>query len=86
MFASFFKDVVEGAYVRLGIGMGKDQQQAYRVTQIKEVVKYHRIYKVNNAPTNKALLLKHGKAEKVFLMDVLSNSKFTQVSLSLFRL
>lgn len=71
--------MAEGAYVRLSLGPGRDGQPAYRVAEIREVVKYHRIYKVNNSSTNKALLLKHGKAEKVFLMDVVSNSNFSEV-------
>jgi RNA polymerase-associated protein RTF1 len=59
--------------------MGKDQQMAYRVGQVKSVETYHRIYKVNGTPTNKALRIAHGKAERVFLMDVISNQSFTEV-------
>lgn len=79
VYAPFFKDVVIGCFVRLMIGMDEQKQQKYRVAQIVEVTDYHRTYKLGTQTTRKALRLKHGKAEKVFLMDVVSNGNFTQV-------
>jgi hypothetical protein len=82
VYLQHFAEVVEGCFVRLGIGMGSNRQQAYRICQIQEIVDYHRTYKLNKTVIKKALNLKHGKAEKVFLMDVISNSPFTEVSLT----
>ncbi len=42
-----------------------------------DIVDYHRVYKLNQTPTNQALRVRHGKAEKTFLMDVTSNDLFT---------
>ncbi|KAI9005492.1 hypothetical protein CLU79DRAFT_593543 [Phycomyces nitens] len=47
----------------------------YRLCQIQDIVPYHKVYKV--APdvfSNKAIKAKHGNAEKVFPMDIVSNS------------
>lgn len=52
---------------------------AYRVGRIDEVIDYHRVYKINGVPTKKALRVSHGKAQRVFLMDVVSNKPFTEV-------
>lgn len=42
---------------------------------------WHKTYKVtDNAWSNKALKVKHGKAEKEFPMDIVSNQPVTQVS------
>ena len=83
MFAPFFEDTIVRGFVRLMIGMDPQRQQSYRLCQIIGVEEYHRAYKVNGILTKKVLRLKHGKAEKVFLMDVVSNqplleSEFTR--------
>lgn len=45
-----------------------------------DVVPWHKTYKVtDNAWSNKALKVKHGKAEKEFPMDIVSNQLVTQV-------
>ena len=59
--------------------MGRNQQPTYRVTQIRDVTEYHRIYKVNGSQAKKALKVVHGKAEKEFLLDMVSNGDFTEV-------
>jgi RNA polymerase-associated protein RTF1 len=52
----------------------------YRLCQIIDVVPWHKTYKVtDNAWSNKALKVKHGKAEKDFPMDIVSNQLVTQV-------
>ncbi|KAG9291042.1 hypothetical protein G9A89_012914 [Geosiphon pyriformis] len=76
MFSPFFKETVVGCFVRLYIGT-KDKP-IYRVCEIISVEKHHRNYKVENTLTNKSLRLKHGKAEKIWPMDIVSNSAFQQ--------
>jgi RNA polymerase-associated protein RTF1 len=70
--------------VRLLVGVGEDKVQKYRVAQVVDVVDYHRAYKLGTTMTKKALRLKHGKAEKVFLMDIISNGDFTDVIILIF--
>jgi RNA polymerase-associated protein RTF1 len=68
-----------GCFARIGLGLDRNRQPSYRVVRIVEVVDYHRMYKVNTTPTKKALKVRHGKAEKIFLMDVVSNADFNEV-------
>jgi RNA polymerase-associated protein RTF1 len=89
--ATFFEDTVIGCFVRLGLGIDKNtKERVYRIAQITgnmswinviDVVEYHRMYKFGNTVVQKALELKHGKAQKSFLMDITSNSPFTEVKL-----
>jgi RNA polymerase-associated protein RTF1 len=73
MFHPQFDDLARGCLMRLAISDNK-----YRLVEVKKLVKYHRNYKINDLTTNKAALLKYGKSEKTFRMDVISNSPFTQ--------
>ncbi|KAJ3105954.1 RNA polymerase-associated protein rtf1 [Phlyctochytrium planicorne] len=73
VYARFFKDTVLGCFVRVGLGLDHEKKPKYRVAQINDVVDYHRIYNLGQTSTRKALSLSHGKAKKVFLMDVISN-------------
>lgn len=47
-----------------------------------DVVDYHRTYKLNSTSTQKCLLLRHGNAQKSFLMDVVSNGDFIEAEFS----
>ncbi|KAF8935784.1 RNA polymerase-associated protein rtf1 [Dissophora ornata] len=77
-YSPFFKSVVVGCFVRLSLGMDSNRQPVYRITQIVNVGKQPKIYQVGKTMTNLTLTLKHGKAEKVFTMDIISNSSFTE--------
>ncbi|CAG8537192.1 9115_t:CDS:10 [Ambispora gerdemannii] len=72
MFDPFFEKTVIGCFVRLHIGMKENGTQIYRVR------KHHRNYKVENTLTNKSMLLRHGKDQKVWTMDIISNASFEQ--------
>ncbi|KAI8915602.1 hypothetical protein EDD86DRAFT_196423, partial [Gorgonomyces haynaldii] len=72
-----FDSTVKGAFVRLSVGKSGDQR-IYRLCQIVEVVEYHRTYRFGGTVTNKALSVSHGKAKKVFLMDIVSKSPITE--------
>ncbi|KAJ3087359.1 Crossover junction endonuclease mus81 [Quaeritorhiza haematococci] len=83
--AGFFKNTVTGCFVRLGIGLDPaTKQRVYRIAQITEVVEYHRAYRFGQTLTKKALDLAHATARKVFLMDITSNSPFTDSEWSRF--
>ena len=53
--------------------------KVYRICEITGVVPYKRLYPVGNKKTDKALMLMHGKAEKLFKMDLVSNHRFDEV-------
>ncbi|CAO3611799.1 unnamed protein product [Mucor hiemalis] len=80
IFAPFFENTVIGCFVRLYIGPDPVKKiPVYRLCQIVDVVSWHKTYKVtDNAWSNKALKVKHGKAEKDFPMDIVSNQLVTQ--------
>ncbi|CAG8506958.1 900_t:CDS:10 [Ambispora leptoticha] len=78
MFVPIFEKTVIGCFVRLHIGMKENGTQIYRVCEIMDVRKHHRSYKVENTLTNKSMLLRHGKDEKVWTMDIISNAPFEQ--------
>ncbi|KAF9201458.1 RNA polymerase-associated protein rtf1 [Haplosporangium sp. Z 27] len=77
-YSPFFKDTVVGCYVRLLLGPDQNRQPVYRITEIIGVGKQSKIYQVGKTMTNLTLTLKHGKAEKAFTMDIISNSNFTE--------
>jgi RNA polymerase-associated protein RTF1 len=72
-----FDDLCRGCLLRLSIGF-KGEEQIYRLVEIRKIVKYHRNYKINDVMTNKAAVVKYGRSEKTFRMDVVSNSDFIQ--------
>lgn len=72
-----FDELVRGCLLRLSIGF-KGSEQVYRLVEIRKIVKYHRVYKINDVSTNKAAVLKYGRSEKTFRLDVVSNAPFTQ--------
>ncbi|KAJ3221075.1 RNA polymerase-associated protein rtf1 [Clydaea vesicula] len=78
-YSPFFDRTVIGCFVRVGLQMdAKTSERVYRICLIKEVVDHHKVYQIGHTQLNKALLLAHGKAEKKFTMDIISNSPFTQ--------
>ena len=73
-----FDDLARGSFVRLAIGAAKDGEQVYRLVEIKKVTKYYRNYRIGNLAVNKGALLKYGKSERTFRLDIISNSLFTE--------
>ncbi|KAI1289366.1 RNA polymerase-associated protein RTF1 -like protein [Halotydeus destructor] len=80
--APFFGPTSVGCFARVGLGINKTTgDQVYRVTQITEVNEGARIYGVNpptnSVKTNKVFKMRHGKDERVFRLEYLSNSPVT---------
>lgn len=75
--APWFKDYVKGSWVRYLIG-NEGSQPIYRICEITDLVSESvKPYKVNERSVNQAVELKHGKSVKVFNMDRISNSTFS---------
>lgn len=79
--APFFSKTVVGCFVRVGIG-SNNGRPVYRVAEIMEVVETAKIYQLGAARTNKGLRLKHGKQERVFRLEFVSNQDFTETEFS----
>lgn len=48
---------------------------------VSDIVDWHKTYKISeNTACKKALLLKHGSAERAFTMDIVSNHSLSQVT------
>lgn len=77
-YAPFFEETIAGCFVRLSLGVDRNKYPVYRVAQIIKVVDHDKIYKVNNLSVKTALRLKHGKAEKDFTMNMISNGSITE--------
>ena len=65
-----------GCFVRIGIGNNKGKQ-VYRAGEITEVCETAKIYTLGSTKTNKGFKLKHGNQERVFRLEFVSNSTFT---------
>ncbi|XP_035222295.1 RNA polymerase-associated protein RTF1 homolog [Stegodyphus dumicola] len=74
--APFFTKTVTGCFVRIGIG-SNEGRPVYRVAEIVDVVETAKIYQLGNTRTNKGLRLKHGMQDRVFRLEFVSNSDFT---------
>ena len=72
----FFRKLVQGCFVRIGIG-SNDQRPVYRCTEVVDVVETGKVYNVGRARTNTGLKLKFGKQERVFRLEFISNSPLT---------
>lgn len=72
----FFKKVVVGCYVRIGIG-NHEGRPVYRVAEIINVVETAKIYQLGYTRTNKGLNLRHGGAERVYRLEFVSNQDFS---------
>ncbi|KAJ1332133.1 hypothetical protein BSLG_008952 [Batrachochytrium salamandrivorans] len=76
--ASFFTETVVGCFVRIGVGNDPNtREQVYRLARIVETPTYHRAYRLAGTLTKTSLKVAHGKAAKIFLMDIVSNKPFT---------
>ncbi|VDO43202.1 unnamed protein product, partial [Onchocerca flexuosa] len=75
--APFFNKTVIGCFVRIGIGKNKEGRSVYRAAQILDVVETAKVYQLENTRTNKGLKLKHGEEERVYRLEFVSNSEFT---------
>ncbi|XP_050042077.1 RNA polymerase-associated protein RTF1 homolog [Dermacentor andersoni] len=75
--APFFAKTVIGCFVRIGIG-SNNGRAVYRVAQITDVVETAKVYALGRCRTNKGLRLKHGKQERVFRLEFVSNQDFAE--------
>ncbi|XP_042212673.1 RNA polymerase-associated protein RTF1 homolog isoform X2 [Homarus americanus] len=71
-----FSKAIIGCFVRIGIG-NFEGRPVYRVAEITEVCETAKIYQLGNTRTNKGLRLKHGSQERVFRLEFVSNSVFS---------
>ncbi|KAK2587251.1 hypothetical protein KPH14_002988 [Odynerus spinipes] len=73
----FFDRVVQGCFVRIGIG-NNNGKPVYRVAEISGVCETGKIYQLGGTRTNKGLKLRHGAQERVFRLEFVSNQEFTE--------
>ncbi|KAK8720927.1 hypothetical protein OTU49_013017 [Cherax quadricarinatus] len=71
-----FSKAIIGCFVKIGIG-NHQGLPVYRVAEITEVCETAKIYQLGNTRTNKGLRLKHGNQERVFRLEFVSNSTFS---------
>ena len=72
----FFRDLVKGCFVKIGIGQNAGRS-VYRCTEIVDVVETAKIYEIGKSKTNVGLRLRFGKDERVFRWGIfLSISEF----------
>ncbi|KAJ2962878.1 hypothetical protein NQZ79_g2121 [Umbelopsis isabellina] len=76
----FFEDTAIGCYARLFIGPDpQTKNPVYRLCEITDITPWHKTYKIAEGVwCNKAIKAKHGKAQKPFPMDIISNGAVTQ--------
>ena len=73
-----FKKTVVGCFVRIGIGHNQERNvPVYRIAEITDVCETAKVYNVMKHRTNVGLRLRHGKQERVFRAQFISNSPFT---------
>ncbi|XP_043489038.1 RNA polymerase-associated protein RTF1 homolog [Polistes fuscatus] len=77
----FFDRVVQGCFVRIGIG-NNNGKAVYRVAEISGVCETGKIYQLGSTRTNKGLKLRHGAQERVFRLEFVSNQEFTESEFS----
>jgi len=74
-----FKRTVIGCFVRIGIGQNKEKNcPVYRVAEITDVCETAKVYDVMKSRTNIGLRIRHGKQERVFRAQFISNQPFTE--------
>ncbi|KAF2360390.1 Plus-3 domain [Trinorchestia longiramus] len=71
-----FSKAIIGCFVRIGIGTN-GINPVYRVAEITEVCETAKIYALEDTKTNKGLRLRHGKQERVFRLEFISNRPFS---------
>ena len=72
----FFKSLVSGCYIRIGIG-DKLGKKIYRVAEIFDVVETPKVYVLGQLKTNKGLKVRHGTSENMYRLEFVSNQDFT---------
>ncbi|TRY77906.1 hypothetical protein TCAL_08119 [Tigriopus californicus] len=77
LFLPHFRNIVNGCFVRIGIGNNPAGQSVYRCTEVVEVVETAKVYQLGKTKTNQGLKLKFGKQERVFRLQFISNSPLT---------
>lgn len=73
-----FNETVVGCYVRIGIGNNGFGHPVYRVAEIVGVCETGKIYQLGTTRTNKGLKLRHVGNERVFRLEFVSNSDFSE--------
>ena len=73
----WFEEYAKGSFVRYMVGHDKIEGPKYRVCEIINVVKGDKPYKIETETTDDWVDLKHGKSSKVFKMDLISNTPFS---------
>ena len=73
-----FQKTVVGCFVRISIGNHPVKGPMYRVAEILDVCETAKVYEVIKNRTNIGLKVRHGKDTKVFRMNFISNSSFTE--------
>ncbi|KAM6158576.1 uncharacterized protein ACDL77_023116, partial [Rhynchocyon petersi] len=77
----FFAQTVTGCFVRIGIG-NHNSKPVYRVAEITGVVETANVYQLGGSRTNKGLQLRHGRDQRVFRLEFVSNQAFTESEFS----
>ncbi|KAF9463231.1 hypothetical protein BDZ94DRAFT_1298003 [Collybia nuda] len=74
--APWFQEYIQGSWVRYLIGH-EDGQMIYRICQVSNLgADLVKPYKINDKTVNQTVDLKHGKSERTFNMDKISNAAF----------
>lgn len=74
-----FEKIVQGCFVRIGIGNTSDGNPVYRVAEISGVCETALVYQLGNSMrTKKHLKLQYGTQERVCPIKSLSNQEFTE--------
>ncbi|KAL5631405.1 hypothetical protein ACGC1H_007054 [Rhizoctonia solani] len=75
---AWFQELVQGAYVRYLIGADENGQPIYRMCEVVDLgADLVKAYTFEGQITDQVLELRHGKDTKLFPMDKVSNSPFT---------
>ena len=61
-----FGKIVQGWFVRIGIGQDPQGTSIYRVAEILDTCETAKVYQIGKARTNKGLKLRHGAQERTF--------------------
>lgn len=77
--APFFKETVIGCFARIAIGLDPKLNTAvYRIAQICDVIETTKVYALGETRTNKVFRVKHGKDERIFRGEFISDSQFKE--------
>jgi RNA polymerase-associated protein RTF1 len=74
----FFEKAVVGCFVRLGVGKspGSRGEAQYKVCEIISVDEYKHAYAFGEFETRKALMLRIGRNQRLWRMNVISNHRY----------